>query len=1059
MPRKEAVPETSVENDLEVQIYQNENLFSLNFEEEIESWQIDDEEEFKKVSLRKIAYKEKALYNFLNVLYTKSPGVDTGTILQTETIEANLKAGHFDDQKMYEEFDKISERRSSFSSELAKKKTKRKAKTGLLELQLFSTSISNFNSLRTSKVLSIHLSILIRRIIRIRFRTLGLWTRTFYSSDFSHLFMVIKAQKGSIYSRAELDKYTKQIEPGVVDLISFEPLDGRNRPYRLKKNVTTKELDYLQKTLDKSTFEIYMSNARDKFEGLRATGGDVHSIGRIVSVLTKLTEFEFAKLIQVRILDFRKIADKFFGLQQNTALRGRIIEDKPENRKSWIAFLTYVSMFEFYYKATRKMRFYDEFKKYSGLVNRLIALKALRDTNNTFKARAPFWNFWKQYYVSSLWNKLYISDSVSPYAEFRSSRTLEYMWRTYESNELGKREIFMQMDRIKLVMSMIQHSIEVFDLMGQNFIKDYFPLHDRFVVNGEPKTLLFIELINVEQLVNKSDSSREKEIKKFLEIMKENAETSDFLEQRLVDDLRFHWFHPWHISIDALRDYFGEKIAIYFSLQIFYTRFKGILGFIGLIIFIMQQSFLNEQNVMAYKITTLVYVILVLIWIILFGEFWKREQALFAMRYGQLNLSEEEEKIKPGFVGNYIRDLSSNNFNVLHFSSFKRAMRMLWTFAISFVLIVLSIGTTLIILWWRKSYQGDLYQSLFPMLVNAIVVVLFNLFYHFLAVRFTNYENHQTIQKYENSLIMKLFLFNFCNTFNSFFVIAFIKPYLEDSFLGACIKQTDDKIEGIDCFNELSYQLRFLFILQFFLNFLKIIKPWLIQKLKYKLYYLSRKHIKTHPWQMVDSIIEKESIKEDYVATLQVDGTLFDVLELILEFAFIGFFSVTFPLAPAIGFIGGISMVHMDKYRLMHYFKRPTPYRAPDIGIWQWIIEALIYVAIVLNAAIYSFTLKGINQINANEGTLVTLSSNITLFIGLLIAFIGFKFVIQFIIPDLPSNFQTILQRHKNVTKKLLTKEFASSTIISRAGVFMNFPNKSTEEMFKDERFILETKD
>ena len=999
----------------------------------------------------------------MNVLYTKSADVEGGTVLQTEAIEANAKAGALDDPDLTEEQQQQQNggrRRSSTASELALKKTKKwKSKSGLIELQLFSTSISNFNSLKNSRIFPIHLSILIRRIIRVRFRTLGLWTRTFYSSDFSTLFMVIKAQKGSIYARAELDKYTKQFEPGVVDLISFEPLDGRNRPFRLKKNVNTKEMDHLQKTLDKSTYEIYMSNARDKFEGLRATGGDVHSIGRILSVLSKLTEFEFAKLIQLRLIDFRKIADKFFGLQQNTALRGRIIEDITEDRRTWIAFLTYISMFEFYYKATRKMRFYDEFKKYSGLVNRLIALKALRDTNNTFKARAPIWNFWKSYYVSSLWNKLYISDSVSPYAEFRSSRTLEYMWRTYESNELGKREIFMQMDRIKLVMSMIQHSIEVFDLMGQKFILDYFPLHDRFVVNGEPKTVLFIELINVEQLVNKSDSSREKDIKKFLEIMKENAEVSDFLEQRLRDDLRFQFLRPWYISIDALRDYFGEKIAIYFSLQIFYTKFKGILGIIGLIIFIMQQSFLTTKSVFAYKITTLIYVIVVLIWIVLFGEFWKRQQALFAMRYGQLSLNEEEEKIKPGFVGNYIRDLSSNNFNILYFSSYERAMRMLWTFAISFVLIVLSVGTTLMILWWRKSFQGDFYQSMLPILVNSIQIVVFNLIYHFLAVRFTNYENHKTIQKFEDSLIMKLFLFNFCNTFNSFFVIAFIKPYLEDSFLGSCIKQSNDQIAGIDCFNELSYQLRFLFILQFFLNFLKIIKPWLIQKLKYNLYYRSRKHIKSHPWQMVDSIIEKESIKEEYVATLQVDGSLFDVLALILEFAFIAFFSVTFPLAPLIGFVGGISMVHMDKYRLMHYFKRPTPYRAPDIGIWQWIIEALIYFAIILNAAIYSFTLKGIQPTDQNEETLTTLSSNITLFIGLLIAFIGFKFVIQFLIPDLPSNFQTILQRHKNVAKKLLSKEFASSTIISRAGVYMSFPNKSMEEMFKDERFILETKD
>jgi anoctamin-10 len=1053
-PEEEVSPLEAEINNL---LQEANKQIKLDFAAEIEKWIVEDEEDFKEVQVRKILYKEKVLFNFIKIMYANETMEIGGGILQTTILQFKHTKATDQNQSGLEVGNE------SF--------LKQKDKATLFPL-LFDPSVSNLKRLQTHRLLKNHFSILMRRVIRLRFRTLGLWTRTFYSNDFSHLFMVIKAQKASIYARAELDKYTKQIEPGVVDLISFEPLDELNRPYRLKKNDSFIELEQIKKKLDPSTFEIYMSNARDTFDGLRATGGDVRSVGRIISLVSKLTDFELVKLIQLRTIDYRKYADKFFSAQKSSALRGRIIEDTIESKSEWIAFIVYVSMFEFYFKATKKMRFYDEFKKYSGLVNRLVALKALRDTNLAFKARAGIFSAWKDYFVHSVWNRLKIEDSVSPYAEFKSSKNFENVWRTYESNELGKREVFMQMDRIKLVMSMVQHSIEIFDLIKTGFIKDYFPIHDPFVVNGDPKTVMLVDVIDIEQLLNKTDNAREKGIKNFLEIMKENAEVSDFLEQRLVDDLRFQFFHPWSISIDAARDYFGEKIAIYLSLQIFYTRYKAVIGFIGIIVFILQQAFLSNSQVIAYKAITLVYVVILLLWIILFGEFWKREQALFAMRYGQLTTNETEEKIKPGFIGRFIRDLSSNAMNVLFFSPLRRAGRVAITFTISFLFIALSIATSIGILIWRKSYiASSFFEQLFPIFVNAIQIIIFNLVYHFLAVNFTNYENHKTIQEYEDSLIMKLFTFSFANTFNSFVIIAFVKPYTESIF-GTCVSQTAVTLPGVDCFNELSYQLRFLFIIQFFLSFLKIVKPWAIQKLKRKLYESSRKHIKTHPWQNVDTLIEKESIKEDYVAALQIDGSLFDILDLIIEFAFIAFFSVTFPLAGIIGFFGGIASIHMDKYRLMHYFKRPTPYHAPSIGSWQTIIEALIYFAIIVNSAIFAFTLRGMQEsavitvttgstvpTTSNEDNVEAIKQNLPVFIAMLIAFIVFKFVLQFFIPDLPSNFDTILQRHKNIAKKLLTKEFSSSTILSRAGVYMSFPNKSTEEMFKDEKYILEVRD
>jgi anoctamin-10 len=61
-------------------------------------------------------------------------------------------------------------------------------------------------------------------------------------------------------------------------------------------------------------------------------------------------------------------------------------------------------------------------------------------------------------------------------------------------------------------------------------------------------------------------------------------------------------------------------------------------------------------------------------------------------------------------------------------------------------------------------------------------------------MRFNNFENHKILSSYENSLIAKIFIFMFVNTFNSFFIIAFMNSYF--ATLGLC----DIAVGVKDCF-------------------------------------------------------------------------------------------------------------------------------------------------------------------------------------------------------------------------------------------------------------------
>lgn len=60
-------------------------------------------------------------------------------------------------------------------------------------------------------------------------------TRCFNSSKFDHVYLTLKIQSSVLQKVAETLDYSKALEIGIMDMISFDPLDSRNRPFRMKK--------------------------------------------------------------------------------------------------------------------------------------------------------------------------------------------------------------------------------------------------------------------------------------------------------------------------------------------------------------------------------------------------------------------------------------------------------------------------------------------------------------------------------------------------------------------------------------------------------------------------------------------------------------------------------------------------------------------------------------------------------------------------------------------------------------------------------------------------------
>ena len=204
----------------------------------------------------------------------------------------------------------------------------------------------------------------------------------------------------------------------------------------------------------------------------------------------------------------------------------------------------------------------------------------------------------------------------------------------------------------------------------------------------------------------------------------------------------------------------------------------------------------------AAKVYNIIFSIIIIIWSTIFIELWKREQVIFSVAYGQQDF-EEDEAERPAFVGVYMRSVTNDDLNEEFYSPFKRKMKMLFSVFVSFIIIFCAVVCVFIIFQFKiflincKCFPKGLIldENSFPATLNSVQIVIFNTIYSIVGDKLNNYENHKILSSYENSLIAKVYMFTFFNTFNSCFLIAFLDSYF--SQLQFCLFSPD---QPPDCF-------------------------------------------------------------------------------------------------------------------------------------------------------------------------------------------------------------------------------------------------------------------
>ncbi|OWZ22412.1 Anoctamin protein [Phytophthora megakarya] len=588
----------------------------------------------------------------------------------------------------------------------------------------------------------------------------------------------------------------------------------------------------------------------------------------------------------------------------------------------------------------------------------------------------------------------------APFADYRHEPEFQPYFRRYPMNWGGQKEqtLFTQKDRIRLASGIVDRHVNLDALQEAGYLKSHmFALHDEAAL----KELRATWALNVKML-----------------------------------------FQPIH----KIRYYFGEKIALYFAWLEFYTKMLIFPAIAGIITIIYEDHHDGgNDNDRGYFLVA--FAIFVVIWSSMFSEFWKRKCGLLGSIWGCHGLN-AVFRYRPQFRGTKSYNPVTDKKEMTYES---RTKRHRW-FVVSVTVVTIMVGIVIVALvglFVLKHYinNADNLQNidvkyrtpltLAVTVANAVQILILNMVYRLIARKLNDLENHRTDAEYENYLAIKVFLFQFCNSFASFFYIAFIKRTVEDG----CLYEDD-------CMKELRDQLLVLFLVRIVVgNTTEVAIPYL----KYRFQLFAEDRSSGDKTKVGHNLIEAQAKLAPYESSEAFE----DYNELAIQFGFHNLFVVAFPLTPLLALINNIVEVHVDASKLCFSCRRPFPHPAKSIGVWFYIFRFMTYITVATNAALILWT----SDLFENySGTVKALSFIIVWQVGLAISLF-----IERTVPDMPKYLDLLLERYDHIVnivfKNLSDGDASHLNEVSENLDLTIYPNDQWEDTGVDVKAPIEMRD
>ncbi|KDO30383.1 hypothetical protein SPRG_05094 [Saprolegnia parasitica CBS 223.65] len=464
--------------------------------------------------------------------------------------------------------------------------------------------------------------------------------------------------------------------------------------------------------------------------------------------------------------------------------------------------------------------------------------------------------------------------------------------------------------------------------------------------------------------------------------LNEHSDLLPIIEQMLplhkanLDLLRTHWVCYWRPSspssvpvaartlyrilryaldqpLDLVAEYFGEHVAFYFAWVQLYTRWLVLPTVVGIYLFYCQVATKSlDQPFAPY------YALFMALWASGFLLAWKRQANSLAYRWGVLGY-EDEEVLRPAYhKGGLHRWLKyAVTYTVVLAAIALVLALMYYAFttrdALAEESLALQANLTHIALNWSNLSELHalanakfwVFVLLTPMLYGLCIPML-DLLFTLLATRMTEWENHKTASAFQSALILKVFPFRFVHVFATLYYYAFAAG---NDLLRVAIQLATFMLSG-----------------QMWHNVVKTGVPLLRRVIRHRRKsQATAKLLRASPFfrTTAPTAVHRQCIRLEQASSLVWDESQLDkydpfddYTEMLIQFGYVSFFSIAFPLAPLLALVNNLIALRADAFKLCHTKQRPIARKASGIGIWLPVLQAMSILAVLTNCLHVAFT-------------------------------------------------------------------------------------------------------
>ncbi|CAG5957899.1 anoctamin-9 [Menidia menidia] len=458
--------------------------------------------------------------------------------------------------------------------------------------------------------------------------------------------------------------------------------------------------------------------------------------------------------------------------------------------------------------------------------------------------------------------------------------------------------------------------------------------------------------------------------------------------------------------ITAVRNYFGEKVALYFLWLGWYTYLLIPPAIIGIIVFLYGLSFFStsplihevcessrfmcplcDNSCKVWKLSdtctyakvtilfdnngTVFFAMFMAIWTTLFLEFWKRHRASYVCEWKVSDWSEEEEEL----ILEIVNDVNCEPKKFTH-SYLQSTVVLICVTAM--IMVIIGLTHALVVFrvivaanfasGSRKFLNMDLNMEAMMLgaVLHYIIITVMTRVNRIVAMKLCGMEKTRSFAATEKNFTVKMFTFQFFTYFSSLFYVAFFLGRINGhpgDYVRIAGKWRLEECHPSGCLTDLFIQMTIIMVLkQIISNVFEFSGPWFGKFLKRK--RIKKLQRKCAHCYLKDDTEAKERAEQcencklrDWHNNYQlkdVDSfSLFDeFLEMVIQFSFTTIFVAAFPLAPLLALINNVIEIRLDAIKMVTLQRRMVPKKTNDIGVWIDILEAIGVLAVIANGLV-----------------------------------------------------------------------------------------------------------